>query len=340
LNFETQQVKNNIKAPKQVNNDEEEMEITKLKGNKAPGPDCITAELIKSGGYILKSRIYDMLLKKWNSEQIPKEWTEGVICPIYKKGDRRVCSNYRPITLLNVVYKIFAILLHNRLCEMVERKIGECQTGFRPNRSTIDNIFIIRQIYEKCHEYYIELHNVFVDFMHAFDSVNRSLISECLKQYEVPKKLTNLTQSTLQQTKAKVKINNNMTEKFEITSGVKQGDPLSALLFSIVMDVIITKLEVRGNIFTRLKQISAYADDIVIIGRTKQAMIDMLSKLKNEASKYGLLINENKTKYTKCTRRQYRENKIEIETRSFESFQSFKYLGSTVNQNNTIEEEI
>ena len=193
---------------------------------------------------------------------------------------------------------------------MVEHKIGECQTGFRPNRSKIDSIFIIRQIYEKCHEYNIELHNVFVDFMHAFDLVNRSLISECLKQYEVPRKLINLIQITLQQNKAKVKINNDMTEQFETTSGVKQGDPLSALLFSIVMDVIITKLEVRGNISTRLKQISAYADDIVIIGRTKQAMINTLNKLKNEASKYGLSINENKTKYMECTRRQYRENKI------------------------------
>ena len=129
-------------------------------------------------------------------------------------------------------------MLHEK--HAVEHKIGEYQTGLRPNRSTIDNIFTIRQIYEKCHEYKIELHNVFVD------SVNRSLISECLKQYEVPRKLTNLIQITLQQTKSKVKIHNDMTEQFEITSGVKQGDPLSALLFCIVMDVIITKLEVRG----------------------------------------------------------------------------------------------
>jgi hypothetical protein len=129
-------------------------------------------------------------------------------------------------------------VLHEK--HAVEHKIGEYQTGFKPNRSTIDNIFIIRQNYEKCHEYNIELHNIFVD------SVNRSLISECLKQYEVPRKLTNLFQITLQQTKSKVKIHNDMTEQFEITSVVKQGDPLSALLFSIVMDVIITKLEVRG----------------------------------------------------------------------------------------------
>ena len=129
---------------------------------------------------------------------------------------------------------------------MVEHKIGEYQMGFRPNRSTIDYIFIICQIYEKCHEYNIELHNVFMDFMQAFDSVNRSTIPECLKQYKIPRKLINLVQVTLQQTKIKVKINNDITEQFEITSGVTQGDPLSALLFSIVMNVIISKLKLEA----------------------------------------------------------------------------------------------
>jgi hypothetical protein len=76
------------------------------------------------------------------------------------------------------------------------------------------------------------------------------------------------------------------------------------------------------------------------IGRTKQVTMDTFIKLKNEASKFCLLINENKTKYMMCTRKQHRENKLEIGNMSFESIQSFKYLGSTVNQNNTIEEEM
>jgi len=87
--------------------------------------------------------------------------------------------------------------------------------GFRPNRSKIDNICIIRQIYEECHEHNIELHNIFVDFMQAFDSVNRPMIPECLKQYKVPGKLIKLVQATLQRTRVKVKINNDMTEQFE-----------------------------------------------------------------------------------------------------------------------------
>ena len=104
------------------------------------------------------------------------------------------------------------------------------------------------------------------------------------------------------------------------------------------MDVTLSKLEARGNISTRLKQISVYADDIIIIGRTKQVMIDMFTKLKNEASKSGLLINENKMKYMICIREQLRGNKLEIDTMRFESVQSFKYLRLVVNQNNTIEE--
>ena len=66
--------------------------------------------------------------------------------------------------------------------------------------------------------------------------------------------------------------------------------------------------------------------------------MDTFTKIKNEASKFGLLINKNKTKYMMYTRKQHRENKVEIESMSFESVQSWKYLGSAVNQNNTIEE--
>jgi ubiquitin len=103
------------------------------------------------------------------------------------------------------------------------------------------------------------------------------------------------------------------------------------------MDVIIRKLEIRGNISTRLKQLSAYADDVLIMARTKQTLIDTFLKLKNEALKYGLTVNENKTKYLKCTRKQTQDGKLSVESMQFEQVESFKYLGSIVNKNNTIE---
>jgi hypothetical protein len=120
----------------------------------------------------------------------------------------------------------------------------------------------------------------------------------------------------------------------------KQGDPLSATLFSIAMDSVLKKMKLRGNISTRLKQCTAYADDILITTRTKQAMIDTYVKLKNESLKYGLIVNVHKTKYLKCTKKQDQPKFINIENKEFEQVKSFKYLGSTVNTDNTIEEEI
>ena len=80
----------------------------------------------------------------WEKEQLPSQWNEGIICPSYKNGDRLDCTNYRPITLLNVAYKIFVIIVNQRLLDVVETESGDNQSGFRPKRSTIDNIFMVR----------------------------------------------------------------------------------------------------------------------------------------------------------------------------------------------------
>jgi hypothetical protein len=128
---------------------------------------------------------------------------------------------------------------------------------------------------------FIELHNVFIDYTQEFDSVFRDKIIKCLNEYEIPSKLIKLIARTLQDTKARVKVNQNCTEKFEIMTEVKQGHPLSETLFSIIIDDILKQLELRGNISTRLKQCSEYADDILITARTKQTMKKKNKKLKN-----------------------------------------------------------
>ena len=120
--------------------------------------------------------------------------------------------------------------------------------GFRPGRSKIDSIHIVRQIFEKCYEYNINLHNLFIDFSQAFDAVNRDKLFEYLEYYQTPPKLIKLIKITLQDTTAKVKINNEIIELIETRSGVRQSDPLSTLLFSIVINVVIKKLNPRGNI--------------------------------------------------------------------------------------------
>ena len=314
--------------------------INNLKTNKAPGSDNIVPELIKYGGRTLKQELHVLMMKIWNEERLPEQWSEGIICPIFKKGDRLVCGNYRPITLLNITYKIFAILLNQRLTKLIENKLDDYQMGFRVNRSTIDNIFIVRQIFEKCHEYNIDLFNIFIDFRNAFDSVYRNEIIKCLEFYEVPNKLVRLIALTLNNTTAQIKVNNNLSGKFNIQYGVKQGDPLSATLFSLVIDFILKKLEMRGNISTKLSQCIAYADDIIITTRTKSALTETFNNLKEQSMKFGLIINERKTKFLKCNRKSGSLEDLKICSTKLQQVTNIKYLGSMVNSDNSIEMEI
>jgi len=154
---------------------------------------------------------------------------------------------------------------------------------------------MVRQIFKKCHEYNIELHNIFIDYSQAFDSINRNKITECLIKYEVPTKLIKLIGLTLTSTIAKLKIGNQFTNEFRIVTGVKQGDPLSATLFSIVIDHILKQLDLRGNITTRIKQCSAYGEDILLTTRMMHALEDTFKKLKEISIHVGLTINEHKT---------------------------------------------
>jgi len=91
--------------------------------------------------------------------------------------------------------------------------------------------------------------------------------------------------------------------EFRVESGVKLGDPLSPTLFSLVIDTVLKKLDLRGYISTRLRQRTAYAEEILRIARTKQSPIDTFQKLKNKSMEVGLIINEKKIKYLKCTKK-------------------------------------
>jgi hypothetical protein len=107
---------------------------------------------------------------------LPQQWKESIILPIYKKGDKNDCNNYRRIFLLSTAYKVLSNILLARLTPYVNEIIGDHQCGFRRNRSSMDQIFYIRQILEKKCEYNGTVHQLFIDFKKAYDSITREVL--------------------------------------------------------------------------------------------------------------------------------------------------------------------
>jgi hypothetical protein len=104
---------------------EEEIAIGKLKRYKSPGTDNIPTELIEAGGETLYSKIHRLICSIWHKEELPQQWKESMIVPIYKKGNTTDCNNYRGISLLATSYKILSNILLARLTPYVNEIIGD-----------------------------------------------------------------------------------------------------------------------------------------------------------------------------------------------------------------------
>ena len=121
--------------------------------------------MIKAGGRIIRSEIHKLINSIWNKEELPEEWKESSIVPLYRKGDKTNCNNYRCISISSTTYKILSDFLLSRLNPYAQEIIGNHQCGFRRNRSITDHtcIFCIRKILEKKWEYNESLRQLFVD---------------------------------------------------------------------------------------------------------------------------------------------------------------------------------
>ena len=145
--------------------------IKKLDHTKAPGEDNITGGILQDGGEAIVNLCTQLFNKYLQLHQVPKAWQSAVMILLHKKGNTSDIKNYRPTSLLPIIYKVFSHILLQWILQTLEFHQPREQAGFRAGFSMIDHLHVIKQLQEKAHEYNIPLCFAFVDYEKAFNSI-------------------------------------------------------------------------------------------------------------------------------------------------------------------------
>ena len=302
-----------------------------LKPGKALGIDNISNEMIRS----LVNCYPEIILLLFNSilesNEIIPEWVIGLIVPIHKKGSTSEPDNYRGITLMCCLGKLFIAILNNRLMRYTIRNkiLSDCQLGFMAGNRCSDAHIILNNIIRKyCHKNGSKIYSCFIDFSKAFDSIPRDLLFKKLLKYGVNGRFFNILKNVYNNDKACIKLNNKCTETFEIN----QGCVLSPLLLNIFLADLAKTLGAmgEGKLEVHDRQINTlfWADDIVMVAQNETTLQNMLNILDKYAKENKLTINTDKTKvmiFNKTGR--LRRRAFYINNTQLENVRSYKYLG-------------
>ena len=322
--------------------EEVQQAIKNLKKRKSPGEDGIMGEMITAGGEELHKEIHQICNQIWREGKIPETWTKSILTVLPKKGDLMECKNYRTIALMSHMGKVMMKILTYRLRDQLEEHMVDEQAGFRRDRSTVQQILMLRLIAEKAKRKGKVIYNCFIDFQKAFDSVKQEVIWATMRSYGVGKQLVQTLQNFGEQSKAAVRIDGELGDWFKISIGTKQGDPVSPTEFigylERVMDEIQdngTGISVQGERINNLR----FADDVDLLEEDFDTLQKNVEALERAGEKANLKINIGKTK-TMAFGEEELENNIKIREENVENVTEFVYLGSLFTSDNNCTKEI
>ena len=316
--------------------------IRNLKNGKASGCDSILNEYIKSTSHVFLP-LYDILFNTiLDTGFFPEQWSIGCIHPIYKnKGERTDPRNYRPITILSCLGKLFTSILNTRLNQYLEETLtlSENQAGFRKQYSTLDHIFTLNALNDILKSRKQKLFCCFVDFSSAFDSVWRAGLWHKLLQNGINGKVFKVIYNMYNDIKSCVTVLGNSSPFFTSSSGVRQGENLSPVLFSIYLNDLENYL--MQNIYTGIRidvdndymsilarlVVLLYADDTIIVASSENDLQNSLDKFSDYCQTWKLTVNINKTKILVFGAQKTDSYSFTLGDQLIENTDKYKYLG-------------
>ena len=270
--------------------------------------------------------------KIWQAGEWPTPWTQSLIITLPKKGNLHLCQNYRTISLISHPRKGMQRILLNRPKPQAEEIIKE-QAGFRAGRSTTEQIFNLRLLFEKYLQHQQTFYHVFVDLKKAFERVWHAALWATMRMYYINDNLIRTIEGLYNKATSAVYHDNNIGECFRTTIRVREGCLLSSNLFNIFLERIMTDaledhdgtVSIGGRTITNLR----FSDDIDGLAGQEQALVKLVNHLEKTSTAYGMQISAEKTQLMTNNINGISTD-ITKDNKKLETVRNFKCLGAVV----------
>jgi hypothetical protein len=318
--------------------EEIEKAIEELKNGKSEGVDELPAEMIKCLGEKAKEEMIRLCQEIYLTGEWPSDFVETVMVPLKKKPNATECSDHRTISLIVHASKILLKILAKRLEGKVEaiHFVGEDQFGFRKGRGTRDAIAVLRTLCERNLEHDKDIFICFVDYEKAFDRVDWIKLMRTLERLGVDERDRQLIRQLYLNQRVVVRVNGVNSKPGLLGRGVRQGCPLSPLLFNVYIQELITEalenveegVKVGGHLVNAVR----FADDQAMVASTNAGLQKIMDSLNRVSGKYGMKINIKKTKVLRISRKEGKPMTVNINGNKLEQVTQFCYLGSIITE--------
>lgn len=316
--------------------------LKRSSGQTAAGLDEVPMTVLKKLGERRREHLRQSFNEIMRTKTIPEEWKIGKIKLIYKgSGEKKTLKNYRPINVTPVGYRVFMKIIKRRMQQWAENNhaLGELQNGFREGRRIEDNIFVLGQSIEIAILEKRALFAGFLDISKAYDSVEHERLWKKLAELGLEQEAIELLREIYRESRVIIEWDQNTSKEVEIGRGLRQGCPLSPLLFMLYISGMEQGLQQSNKGFNltytkmgqQIKQCVPgllYADDVLLLADAPQDLQDLLDTCGKAGLELGLQFNPEKCSVMGWgTIDVYTGSKFTIQGKEIHWVEKYKYLG-------------
>ncbi len=278
--------------------------LQKLKTGKAAGPDGLHPQILKELADVIAGPLYIFFQLSLANQEVPEEWKEAYVSPVFKKGSRHTASNYRPISLTSIVCKLMETLVRNHIVSFIQEKKLFCneQHGFIKGRSCVTHLLEVLETWTKVLDTGGSIDVIYTDFMKAFDKVPHQRLLQKIAAHGIQGNVLGWIASFLKDRRQCVVVNGSKSSWADVTSGIPQGSVLGPILFILFINDLPqvvncgikifaddTKIYTRSDLpdapaalQTDLDKIQQWADDWQLRFHPDKCVVMKLGKKKSD----------------------------------------------------------